>query len=107
MTASCIRLKDPSLLVGQNYIQGRWLEAENGTRFNVMSERMPLPFTVVFADLSLLLSKIRRMGTSLDLAPNRTQKTCKKRSTLQPQHCQHGALGLVVTVVASCVDGTS
>ncbi|CAI7618256.1 unnamed protein product [Penicillium viridicatum] len=30
-----IPLKGPSLLIGQNYIDGKWLEAGPGKRFNV------------------------------------------------------------------------
>ncbi|KAJ5490276.1 Aldehyde dehydrogenase C-terminal [Penicillium expansum] len=33
--ATNIQLKDPSLLVGQNYIDGKWVEAVSGKRFNV------------------------------------------------------------------------
>ncbi|CAI7675467.1 unnamed protein product [Penicillium palitans] len=33
--ATNIQLKDPSLLIGQNYIDGKWVEAESGKRFNV------------------------------------------------------------------------
>ncbi|KAJ5957565.1 hypothetical protein N7501_011844 [Penicillium viridicatum] len=33
--ATNIQLKDPSLLIGQNYIDGKWLKAEYGKRFNV------------------------------------------------------------------------
>ncbi|KAJ6142955.1 Aldehyde dehydrogenase C-terminal [Penicillium samsonianum] len=33
--ATNIRLKDPSLLVGQNYIDGKWVEAVSGKRFIV------------------------------------------------------------------------
>lgn len=39
MAASNIRLNDPSLLVGQNYIEGKWVEAETGKRFNVTGEQ--------------------------------------------------------------------
>ncbi|KAL2826629.1 Aldehyde/histidinol dehydrogenase [Aspergillus cavernicola] len=35
MAASNIPLNDQSLLVGQNYIDGKWLEAESGKRFTV------------------------------------------------------------------------
>ncbi|KAH8427439.1 NAD-dependent succinate-semialdehyde dehydrogenase [Aspergillus melleus] len=35
MAAFNIRLKDPSLLVGQNYIDGKWVEAESRRRFDV------------------------------------------------------------------------
>ncbi|KAJ5517169.1 hypothetical protein N7527_008729 [Penicillium freii] len=34
-----IPLKDPSLRIGQNYIDGKWLEAESGKRFNVTAGR--------------------------------------------------------------------
>lgn len=36
--ATNIQLKDPSLLIGQNYIDGKWVEAESGKRFNVTGE---------------------------------------------------------------------
>ncbi|KAJ5087342.1 hypothetical protein N7456_010958 [Penicillium angulare] len=35
MAVSDIQLKDASLLIGQNYINGQWIEAESGKRFNV------------------------------------------------------------------------
>ncbi|KAJ5272983.1 hypothetical protein N7478_008108 [Penicillium angulare] len=35
MAISDIQLKDPSLLIGQNYINGKWIESESGKRFNV------------------------------------------------------------------------
>lgn len=35
MSASNIQMKDPSLLIGHNYIEGKWIEAESGKRFNV------------------------------------------------------------------------
>ncbi|OQE42331.1 hypothetical protein PENCOP_c004G08039 [Penicillium coprophilum] len=33
--ATNIELKDPSLLIGQNYIDGKWVDAASGKRFNV------------------------------------------------------------------------
>jgi hypothetical protein len=33
-----IQLKDQSLLIGQNYIGGQWVEATSGKRFNVTGE---------------------------------------------------------------------
>ncbi|XRM42614.1 hypothetical protein ABZX51_005824 [Aspergillus tubingensis] len=34
-SSSIIQLKDQSLLIGQNYINGEWVEAESGKRFSV------------------------------------------------------------------------
>ena len=38
MVAFNVRLNDPSLLVGQNYIDGKWVEAQSGKRFDVTGE---------------------------------------------------------------------
>lgn len=38
MVATNIRLMDPSLLIGQNYIGGEWVDAASGKRFNVTGE---------------------------------------------------------------------
>lgn len=38
MTALKVQLKDQSLLIGQNYIDGKWLEAESGKRFDVIGK---------------------------------------------------------------------
>ncbi|RDW81027.1 NAD-dependent succinate-semialdehyde dehydrogenase [Aspergillus mulundensis] len=35
MAISAVRLNDPSLLIGQNHIAGKWVEAASGERFNV------------------------------------------------------------------------
>ncbi|RAL02634.1 NAD-dependent succinate-semialdehyde dehydrogenase [Aspergillus ibericus CBS 121593] len=35
MTSPTLSLNDPSLLVGKNYINGQWVEAASGKRFNV------------------------------------------------------------------------
>lgn len=38
MAVTDVRLKNPSLLVGQNYIGGEWVDAVSGKRFNITGE---------------------------------------------------------------------
>jgi hypothetical protein len=39
MTMSSSQLKDPPLLISQNYIGGKWGEAGSGMRFNVTGKQ--------------------------------------------------------------------
>jgi hypothetical protein len=107
-----VHLRDPSLLVGLNYIDGKWVEAESQKRFDVTSEQTvhSRNFQWVLASVTDHLvgwSQTLPMGTSSDLVQNRTRRMRKRRLMLQQRPCLHGALCLVATVVASYVGGMS
>lgn len=71
--ATNIQLKDPSLLVGQNYIDGKWVEAVSGKRFNVTGKlSTPNNFLIRLNTDYAVLPQTLRAANSSDLVRSQT-----------------------------------